>query len=100
MPDYRIEVDSLGEVRVPASGYYGAQTQRALENFPISGRRMPGEFIRAVGIIKWAAADANMSLGLLDKDIGNAIVQAAREGTEGSFLLEFVMNVLNHPCDT
>jgi fumarate hydratase class II len=93
MADYRIERDPFGEVRVPSSAYYGAHTQRALENFPISGRRMPAEFIRAVGIIKWAAAETNMSLGLLDKGIGNAIVQAARGVTEGKFDHEFVVNV-------
>jgi fumarate hydratase class II len=93
MPDHRIEVDSLGQVRVPASAYYGAHTQRALENFPISGRRMPAEFIRAVGIIKWAAAETNLALGLLDKSIGNAIVQAAREVNEGRFDHEFVVDV-------
>jgi fumarate hydratase class II len=93
MPDYRIEVDSLGEVRVPASAYYGAHTQRALENFPISGRCMPAEFIHAVGIIKWAAAETNMALGLLDKRIGNAVVQAAREVNEGRFDHEFVVDV-------
>jgi len=93
MNDYRIEVDSLGEVRVPSSAYYGAQTQRALENFPISGRRMPREFIRAIGIIKWAAAEANISLGLLDEGLGKAIVQAAREVTEGRFDHEFLVDV-------
>ena len=93
MTEYRIERDSLGEVRVPSSAYYGAQTQRALENFPISGKRMPREFIRAMGIIKRAAAEANMSLGLLDKGIGNAIVQAAREVVEGKFDHEFVVDV-------
>jgi fumarate hydratase class II len=93
MPDHRIEVDSLGEVRVPASAYYGAHTQRALENFPISGRCMPAEFTHAVGIIKWAAAETNMALGLLDKRIGNAVVQAAREVNEGRFDHEFVVDV-------
>jgi fumarate hydratase class II len=93
MPDYRIEIDSLGEVRVPSSAYYGAQTQRALENFPISGRRMPREFIRAMGVIKCAAAETNISLGLLDKGIGNAIVQAASEVTEGKFDHQFVVDV-------
>ncbi len=93
MEDYRIETDSLGEVRVAASAYYGAQTQRALENFPISGRRMPREFIRAVGIIKLAAAGANLSLGLLDTKIGKAIVRAATEVAEGKFDHEFVVDV-------
>jgi len=93
MTDYRIERDSLGEVKVPDSAYYGAHTQRALENFPISGRRMPREFIRAMGIIKCAAAEANMSLGLLDRELGEAIVRAAREVTEGAFDHEFVADV-------
>ena len=93
MTDYRIEVDSLRKVRIPTSAYYGAHTQRALENFPISGKRMPREFIRAVGIIKCAAAEANMSLGLLDREIGEAIMRAAREVTEGAFDREFVVDV-------
>jgi fumarate hydratase, class II len=93
MTDYRIEIDSMGEVEIPATAYYGAHTQRALENFPISGRRMPREFIRAMGIIKCAAAEANMSLELLDEGIGNAIIQAAREVTEGRFDREFVVDV-------
>lgn len=91
--DYRTEVDSLGEVKVPAFVYYGAHTQRAFENFPISGRRIPREFIRAMGIIKWAAAEANISLGLLDADIGEPIVQAATEVMKGDFDREFVVDV-------
>ncbi len=93
MTDYRIETDFLGEVKVHASAYYGAQTQRALENFPISNRRMPREFIRAMGIIKRAAAEANMSLGLLDAKIGKAIVRAAMEVTGGKFDHEFVVDI-------
>jgi len=93
MRDYRVEIDSLGKVRVPASAYYGAHTQRALKNFPISGRRMPREFIRAMGIIKWAAAEANMSLALLEEGIGRPIVQAATEVTEGRFDRQFVVDV-------
>jgi fumarate hydratase class II len=93
MAGYRIERDSMGEVRVPASAYYGAQTQRALENFPISGRRLPREFIRALGVIKEAAAQANMALGLLGKEMGQAIVRAAREVAEGRFDQDFVVDV-------
>jgi len=93
MTDYRIETDSLGEVKVAASAYYGAQTQRAMENFPISGRRMPREFVRAMGIIKCAAAEANMSLGLLDQKIGKTIVRAAKEVADGKFDHEFVVDV-------
>ncbi len=74
---YRIEKDTLGEVKVPINAYYGAQTQRAVENFPVSGMRLNRRFIRAQGIIKFAAAMANTSIGLIDKRIGNAIMKAA-----------------------
>ena len=93
MANYRIETDSLGEVKVPASAYYGAQAQRAVDNFPISGRRMPREFVRAMGIIKRAAAEANMSLGLLEQSIGKATVRAAKEVVDGKFDHEFVVDV-------
>lgn len=86
MEEFRIETDSPGEVNVPQTAYYGAQTVRAYENFPISGYRMPREFIRALGIIKRAAAEANMRLGLLDKAIGKAILKAASEVIEGKFV--------------
>jgi len=65
-----VEKDSLGEVKVPATAYYGAQTQRAIENFQISDRRFQNVFIRALALIKLAAAKANMELGLLDKSLG------------------------------
>jgi len=93
MTSYRIETDPLGKVKIPTSAYYGGQTQRALENFPISSRRMPREFVRAMGIIKRAAAEANMSLGLLDTKIGRAIVCAATEVADGKFDREFVVDV-------
>jgi fumarate hydratase class II len=89
----RIETDSLGEVRVPASAFYGAQTQRALENFPVSGRPMPREFIRAMGIVKLAAVEANMVLGLLSETLGKAIRQAAAEVVEGGLDPDFVVDV-------
>ena len=63
MSEFRSEKDSMGEVRVPAAAYYGAQTQRAVENFPISGRRLPERLIRAMGLVKWACAAANRDLG-------------------------------------
>jgi fumarate hydratase class II len=93
MAEYRIETDSLGEVRVPAHVYYGAQTYRALENFPIGGPRFQTPFIRALGLIKRAAAQVNMELGLLDVNIGNAIVQAAEEVVEGKYDDQFVLEV-------
>ena len=66
MTDFRIEKDSLGEVRVPAKALYGIQTQRAIDNFPISGIRFPRVFLRSLGLIKAAAAKANAESGLLD----------------------------------
>ena len=65
--EVRIESDSMGELHVPADALWGPQTQRAVQNFPISGQRMPREFIRALGLIKEAAAIANLELGLLDE---------------------------------
>src|ERR1041385_4192994 len=91
--DKRIERDSMGEMRVPAHALYGAQTQRAVENFPISNLRFPREFIRAMGLIKLAAARTNMQLGLLDKQIGNAIVDAAQEVIEGKLDGQFVVDI-------
>ncbi len=91
--DKRLERDSMGEVRVPADALYGAQTQRAVENFPISDRRFPREFIRAMGLIKLSAARTNMDLGLLEKRIGIAIAQAAGEVAEGKLDDHFVLDV-------
>src|SRR3989442_13762943 len=64
--EYRLDRDSMGEVRVPSAAYYGAETQRAVQNFPISGLRLPKEFIQAMALIKLSASPANMQLGLLD----------------------------------
>lgn len=89
----RIERDSMGPMEVPADAYYGASTQRAVLNFPISGLRFPRRFIRALGLIKWGAAKANMQLGLLDPSIGNAIVQAAWEVAEGKWDDQFVLDI-------
>ena len=83
----------MGEMRVPSEALYGAQTQRALENFPISNLRFPREFIRALALIKLAAVRANMDLGLLDKRIGQAIVKAAQEVIEGKLDEHFVLDI-------
>jgi fumarate hydratase class II len=91
--DYRIERDSMGEVRVPKSAYYGAQTQRAVENFPISGVGFPPTFIRTLGLVKYAAAVANEALGLLDQRIATAIRDAAREVMAGKHDGEFVVDI-------
>ena len=81
----RTETDSLGAVEVHKSKYWGAQTQRSLENFPIGSERMPVPLIRALGIIKLAAARTNASLGLLDRKIAKAITEAAREVVDGKW---------------
>ena len=73
--EYRIEKDSMGELQVPASALYGAQTQRAVNNFPISGLQMPPTFIKTLALIKKSAATVNMDLGELETLQGNAIIQ-------------------------
>jgi len=90
---HRIESDTMGEMKVPIDAYYGAQTARAIENFPISGIRKPRHFIRALGLIKLAAAEANMELGLLNKRMGKAIVRAAKEVVDGKLDDHFVLDV-------
>ncbi len=93
MSKYRIEKDSLGEMRIPETAYYGAQTARAVENFPISGITFPRHFIRALGIIKRACARANVELGDLDPKIGDAIAAAATEVIEGKLDAEFPLDI-------
>jgi len=89
----RIETDSMGEMQVPADGYYGAQTARAVENFPISNRRFSRGFIKALGLIKQHAARASASLGLLPPGIAKAIGEAAAEVVEGRWDDQFVVDV-------
>jgi fumarate hydratase, class II len=91
--EFRIERDSMGEVRVPKQAYYGAQTQRALENFPISGIGFPPRFVRALAIIKHAAASANQELGLLDSKIADVIRASASEVIDGKLDKEFVVDI-------
>jgi fumarate hydratase, class II len=90
---YRIERDSMGEMRVPRSAYYGAQTQRAVENFPISRLRFPRPMINALGIIKCAAAKVNHELGLLDNNYSNAILSATSEVEGGMLDKHFVLDI-------
>ncbi|MCA9206182.1 MAG: aspartate ammonia-lyase, partial [Planctomycetales bacterium] len=101
MSDFRIERDSMGEVQVPAQAYYGAQTQRAVENFPISGLRLPPALVRAMGLVKWAAAVANRDLKKLtgtgknplnDKQV-EALLAACREVYEGNLADQFPIDV-------
>ncbi len=93
MPEYRIETDSLGEVRVPIGARYGAQTQRAAENFPISGLRFPRAFIRALGMVKYAAARANGALNTLSEEKADAIAAAAKRVMDGQCDEEFVLDI-------
>jgi len=93
MADFRVEKDFMGEVRVPADAYYGAQTQRARDNFPISGIRFSRPFIRALGLIKRAAAETNVELGLLDPKLGEAIARAAQEVADGQHDDQFVLDI-------
>lgn len=89
MTNFRTEKDSLGDVRVPEDALWGAQTQRAVENFPVSGLPMPPTFIAAVVRVKQAAADANASLGLLDNDLRDAIIAAGDRLVAGEFADQF-----------
>jgi fumarate hydratase class II len=90
---YRIERDSMGEMRVPAEALYGAQTARAIENFPISGRRFPRAFLRALGLIKSAAAKTNAGLGLLPPDLAGRIERAAEEVADGRHDSQFPIDI-------
>jgi len=91
--EFRVERDSMGELRVPATALWGAQTQRAIQNFPISGLRMPRGFIRALGLVKWAAAGANLDLHDLDKVRAFAIQKASLEVAEGRHDAHFPVDV-------
>jgi fumarate hydratase class II len=91
--EFRVERDSMGELRVPARALWGAQTQRAIQNFHVSGLAMPRAFLRALGLVKWAAAGANLELGELDKVRGFAIQKAALEVAEGRHDDQFPVDV-------
>jgi fumarate hydratase class II len=91
--DYRTERDSLGEIQVPTDAYWGAQTQRAVENFPISGETFGRRFVRALGVVKKAAAQANRDLGLVDEEKADPIVAAADEVVAGEHDDQFPVDV-------
>ncbi len=93
MAEYRIEKDSLGEVKVPKDAYWGAQTQRAIENFPISGIRFSRPFIKALGLIKYAAAKVNRDLGYLDDEKAEVIMKAAQEVIDGKLDDQFPLDI-------
>ncbi len=90
---FRIEKDSMGEMRVPEDSLFGASTQRAVENFPVSGEGFPRSFIQALGTIKGLAAKVNLELGHLEPDVGRAIQDAAREVAEGRHDAQFVVDI-------
>jgi len=89
----RIERDSMGEMQVPSDALYGATTQRAVENFPVSGRPLPRPFLRALGLIKRAAVQTNVDMGEIDRALGDAIRQAAEEVVEGRLDAHFPIDV-------
>ncbi len=90
---FRIERDSLGEIKVPSDKYWGAQTQRSLENFEIGDEHFPVEFIHAYGIIKQVAAEVNSGLGILDKELAEVIIEAAQEVIDGKHVDQFPLVV-------
>ncbi|MBM7855562.1 aspartate ammonia-lyase [Desulfohalotomaculum tongense] len=96
----RIERDLIGEMEIPEEAYYGINTVRAAENFNVTGTRVHPELIKALAVVKQAAADANMTMGFLDRKIGDAIYQAAGEVAEGNFLDQFIVDALQGGAGT
>ncbi len=93
MSEYRVENDSMGEVKVPKNAYYGAQTQRAVNNFPVSDLRFSRGFIEALGLVKQNAAKVNAELGEVDENIASAIQKAAQEVIDGKFDQDFAVDI-------
>ena len=100
MKVYRIERDVLGEKEIPRESYYGIHTARAAENFSVSRQMVHPELIKAFGVVKQAAAETNMSLGLLDRQAGNAIFQAAGEVAEGKWMDAFIVDAFQGGAGT
>jgi aspartate ammonia-lyase len=100
MKSYRIEHDFLGDMEIPKDVYYGIHTQRAVKNFPISGYKIPDEFIRALAEVKQACTLANMHESLIESNIGQAIVRAAQEIAEGKFADQFVVDAFQGGAGT
>ncbi len=92
-PDTRTEADSMGEMEIPIDAKWGASTQRAVQNFPVSGLRMSESFLRSLGLVKWAAALANKDLGVLEEDLADAIADAAFSIYEGEHMDHFPVDV-------
>ncbi|WP_318643269.1 aspartate ammonia-lyase [Flavobacterium ardleyense] len=99
---YRLESDLIGELQVPEEAYYGVQTQRAVENFQISGVLLSDfpQFIKGLAYVKWAAAETNFTLGLLDENIKNVIVEAAKEVIDGKFDQDFPLDMIQGGAGT
>src|SRR6266480_3067486 len=93
MSGFRTERDSMGEMQIPDDVYYGAQTARAVENFPISGLRFSRRFVAGLGLIKWACAEINFGLGLIDQKREQLIKQAAQEVIDGKLDDQFVVDI-------
>lgn len=93
MAPHRTEKDSMGEIQVPEGALYGAQTQRAVENFPVSGLTMPRAFLSGLGLVKRACAEANASLGLLEQEQADAIIEAAQQVADGQHDAAFPVDV-------
>lgn len=93
MSEFRTETDSMGEVKVPKDAYYGAQTQRAVDNFPVSGIMFSRAFIEALGMVKKHAAKVNKELGLVEDEIANSIIKAAQEVMDGKFDEDFAIDI-------
>jgi aspartate ammonia-lyase len=96
----RREIDALGERLIPKNAYFGIQTLRATENFPVSGLKAPTQIIKAYVLIKKAAATTNMQVGWLDKKIGKAIIAACNEVLADKFLEQFVVDVFQAGAGT
>src|SRR5690625_6723689 len=89
---FRIESDFLGEKEIPEEAYYGVQTQRAHDNFPITGHKIDEHLIKALGIVKKSAAQANMEVGQLDEELAKPIIAAAEEVLTGRFNDQFILD--------
>ncbi|WP_407690472.1 aspartate ammonia-lyase [Rummeliibacillus pycnus] len=100
MTEFRIEKDFLGEKEIPKDAYYGVQTMRAIENFPITGYRIHPELIKSLGIVKKAAALANMEIGMLQKEIGQYIIQACNEVISGKWNDQFIVDPIQGGAGT
>src|SRR2546423_14045650 len=93
IPSFRTERDSMGEMQIPDDVYYGAQTARAVENFPISGLRFSRRFIAGLGLIKWACAEINFGLGLIDDKREQLMKLAGQEVSDGEVDDQFVVDI-------